>query len=178
MQSLFADGLKERDGFRARHGVQTVQRFVQDQHRGPVGDRLCQSHALTHAFAVARHLAPGGVFVNQAGSLSPPLLDLLARTVKTISSVFAHTTVIQANVPTYGSPWGMALASDKHIDTQPNIAAIDALLASDTNGRFRMFDGQTLLGLLQMPKYVRDRLAAETVIYSLANPPKFFSSTV
>ena len=120
-------------------------------------------------------LAPGGVFVNQAGSLSPPLLDLLARTVKTIGSVFAHTTVIQANVPTYGSPWGMALASDQPIDTLPNIAATNALLASDTNGRFRMFDGQTLLGLLQMPKYLRDRLAAETVIYSLANPPKFFS---
>ncbi|MBC8116076.1 MAG: spermidine synthase, partial [Candidatus Saccharimonas sp.] len=120
-------------------------------------------------------LAPEGVFVNQAGSLSPPLLDLLARTVKTISSVFTHTTVIQANVPTYGSPWGLALASDKPIDTQPNIEATDALLARETNGRFRLFDGQTLLGLLQMPKYLRDRLAAETVVYSLANPPKFFS---
>ena len=119
-------------------------------------------------------LAPGGVFVNRAGSMSPPLLDLLSRTVKTISSVFAHTTVIQANVPTYGSPWGLALASDQPIDTLPNIAATDALLKSDTNGRFRMFDGQTLLGLLQMPKYLRDRLATETVIYSIANPPKFF----
>ena len=109
--------------------------------------------------------------------MSRPLLDLLARTVKTISSVFAHTTVIQASVPTYGSPWGLALASDKPIDTQPSIEATDALLARDTNGRFRMFDGQTLLGLLQMPKYLRDRLAAETVVYSLAGPPKFFGRT-
>jgi hypothetical protein len=50
-----------------------------------------------------------------------------------------------------------------------------ALLAKETTGKFRMFDGQTLLGLLQMPKYVRERIAAETTIYSLANPPKFFA---
>jgi len=37
-----------------------------------------------------------------------------------------------------------------------------------------MFDGQTLLGLLQMPKYLRDRLVTETIVYTLANPPKVF----
>lgn len=124
-----------------------------------------------------RALAPGGVFVNQAGSLSPPLIDLLARTVKTIGSVFTHTTVIQATVPTYGSPWGLAVATEKPINTRPDPALVDALLAKETIGEFRMFDGQTLLGLLQMPKYVRERIAAETTIYSLANPPKFFAGS-
>ena len=124
-----------------------------------------------------RALAPGGVFVNQAGSLSPPLIDLLARTVKTIGSVFTHTTVIQATVPTYGSPWGLAVATEKPINTRPDPALVDALLAKETTGAFRMFDGQTLLGLLQMPKYVRERIAAETTIYSLANPPKFFAGS-
>lgn len=124
-----------------------------------------------------RALAPGGVFVNQAGSLSPPLIDLLARTVKTIGSVFTHTTVIQATVPTYGSPWGLAVATEKPINTRPDPALVDALLAKETTGEFRMFDGQTLLGLLQTPKYVRERIAAETTIYSLANPPKFFAGS-
>lgn len=119
-------------------------------------------------------LAPGGIFVNQAGSLSPPLLSLLARTVKTIGSVFPHTTVVQANVPTYGSPWGLAVASQTPIETRPDPAAIDAVLARQTTGSFRMFDGQTLLGLLQTPKYIRDRIAAESTIYSLQSPPKFF----
>lgn len=117
-------------------------------------------------------LAPGGIFVNQAGSLSPPLIGLLARTVKTISSVFAHATVLQANVPTYGSPWGLAVASDQPINMRPDPAATDTLLAQATTGSLRMFDGRTLLGLLQTPKYVRKRIADETTIYSLANPPK------
>jgi spermidine synthase len=124
-----------------------------------------------------RALAPGGVFVNQAGSMSPPLMDLLARTVKTIASVFAHTTVIQANVPTYGSPWGLAVASDRPLNTRPDPELTDALLARATSGSLRMFDGRTLLGLLQSPKYLRDRIAAETTIYSLANPPKFFGGS-
>ena len=116
-------------------------------------------------------LAPGGVFVNQAGSMSPPLIEPLARTAKTIASVFRETVIATANVPTYGSPWGLAVASDKPLDLRPDPARIDRLLASGTNGQFRMFDGQTLLGLLQTPKYVRDRIAAESVIYTLDNPP-------
>jgi spermidine synthase len=119
-------------------------------------------------------LAPGGVFVNQAGSLSPPLLGLLARTMKTIQSVFKSASVIQASVPSYGSPWGLAVASDLPLNLRPDPAVIDSLLAKATTGTLRMFDGQTMLGLLQSPKYVRDRIAAETTIYSLDNPPKFF----
>lgn len=119
-----------------------------------------------------RALAPGGVFVNQAGSLAPPLLTPLARTVKTIAHVFRESTVLTANVPTYGSPWGLALASDKRLDLQPDPMQIDRLLASSTNGLMRMFDGQTLLGLLQTPLYVRQRIAAESILYTLANPPQ------
>lgn len=129
-------------------------------------------------FELCRHsLAPGGVFINQAGSMSPPLLSLLARTVKTIGSVFPHTTVIQANVPTYGSPWGLAVACQQPINSRPDPDKIDAMLARETTGVFRMFDGQTLLGLLQSPKYVRDRIASETTIYSLDHPPKFSASS-
>jgi spermidine synthase len=121
-----------------------------------------------------RAMANDGIFVNQAGSLSPPLIQLLARTVKTIGSVFPHTGVIQATVPTYGSPWGLAVASQSPIDTRPDPAKVDALLAARTTGTFQMFDGQTLLGLLQIPKYVRGAIARESLIYSLANPPKFY----
>ena len=129
-------------------------------------------------FDLCQHaLAPGGIFINQAGSLSPPLISLLARTVKTIGSVFPHTAIVQASVPTYGSAWGLAVAGRDPINTHPKPAETDALLARATSGSFRMFDGQTLLGLLQTPKYVRDRIAAETTIYSLTNPPKFFGNS-
>lgn len=117
-------------------------------------------------------LAPGGVFVNQAGSLSPPLITPLARTVNTIRSVFPHAMVVQASVPTYGSPWGLAMASRQPIDTRPDPARIDALLSEKTRGTLRMFDGQTMLGLLQTPKHIRERIDSETMIYSVDRLPE------
>jgi spermidine synthase len=122
--------------------------------------RLCQ-----------RALRPGGVFVNQAGSLSPPLFALTGRVLHTIASVFGHTSVITAHVPTYGSPWGLAIASDRPMNLRPDPDVVDGLLRDRVHGPLTMFDGQTLLGLLQPAKYVRDRLAAETQVYTLAAPP-------
>ena len=119
-----------------------------------------------------RALAPGGLFVNQAGSLSPPLLTPLARTVKTIATVFQNTSVATANVPTYGSPWGIALASDHEIDQRPDPDRVDAKLQRSTSRPMKMFDGQTLLGLLQTPLYVRNQIAAEKTIYTLESPPQ------
>jgi len=119
-------------------------------------------------------LRPGGVFVNQGGSMSPPLAHLLVRVLKTISTVFARTSVITANVPTYGSAWGLALASDQELNLRPDPAAVDALLADQVTGPLKMFDGEALLGMLQSPKDIRDRVAAETMVYTLADPPKAF----
>ncbi len=119
-----------------------------------------------------RALAPQGLFINQAGSMSPPLIEPLARVAKTIGSVFRHAVVTVAHVPTYGSPWGLVLASDEPLNLRPEPTQIDEHLKRATSGQFKMFDGQTLLGLLQTPKHVRDRIAAETVIYTLDNPPQ------
>lgn len=119
-----------------------------------------------------RALVEGGVFINQAGSMSPPLLAPLARTTKTIGTVFKQAVVVTANVPTYGSPWGLTLASERNFSFNPKPAEVDQRLREQTTGIFRLFDGQTLLGSLQTPKYVRDRIAEETLIYTLANPPQ------
>jgi spermidine synthase len=66
------------------------------------------------------------------------------------------------------------MASVQPINRQPDIAAVDALLAAKTTGKFRMFDGITLLGLMQTPKHIREAIAAETRVYSLADPPKVY----
>lgn len=119
-----------------------------------------------------RALAPGGVFMNQAGSLSPPLISPLARTMKTIGSVFSQAAIVTVNVPTYGSPWGMALASDKPFERQPSPEHVNQILANSTSGSMKMFDGQALLGLLQSALYVRQQIAKESMIYTLENPPQ------
>lgn len=119
-----------------------------------------------------RALAPGGYFINQAGSMSPPLAGPLARVAKTIASVFAEICVVCANVPTYGSQWGFVLASDVSIDDRPVPETIDAKLSEAVDGALRMFDGRAFLGLLQSPKYIRDMIERESTVYTLANPPQ------
>ena len=56
----------------------------------------------------------------------------------------------------------------------PEPADTDKVLAENTTGGFRMLDGITLLGLMQLPGHVRKAIASETEVYTMAEPPKFF----
>ncbi len=123
-------------------------------------------------------LRPGGVFVNQAGSQSPPLVEILVRVLKTISTVFVHTSLVTANVPTYGSPWGLALAANHKMNLKPDPREVDRLLAEQLHSDLKMFDGESFLGMLQSPKYVRDRLTTETTVYTIHSPPKFLGKGI
>jgi len=125
-----------------------------------------------------RALAPGGYFVVQAGPLAPPEMGLHVRLVNTVAAVFPNVASYGSHVPSYASPWGFVLSSAAPIDHQPDPAAIDALLASKTTGGFRMFDGITLLGMMCVPKHIREAIAAETRVWTLGDPPRFFGQGV
>ncbi len=126
-------------------------------------------------FERARHvLAPDGVFVLQAGPVAPAELRMHARLVCTMKAVFAHVESYTTFVPTYASPWGFALGTGEPIDTRPDPRRIDEQLGEKTTGGLRMFDGTTLLGLLQLPGHLRRAIAEETHVYTLKEPPKFF----
>ncbi len=118
-----------------------------------------------------RALTPGGYLVVQAGACDPASLTLHAQLFHTLQSVFPNVTTYSSYVPTYGSLWGFILASANTINTRPEPATIDQILAEKTSGHFRMFDGITLLGLLQPPKHIRDAIAQETKVYTLNAPP-------
>lgn len=115
-----------------------------------------------------------GFVVIQAGPVAPANLQLHARLVKTLDSVFSSTHSYYAPTPTYGSPWGFALASKQEINSQPDPIMVDQLLSNQTSGNLRAIDGIGLLGMLQTPRYIRQAIASETQIYSLNQPPKFF----
>lgn len=125
-----------------------------------------------------RALRDGGVFVVQAGPVAPTSMSLHVRLVNTVKAVFPHVVNFCSWIPGYAQPWGFAIGCEAPIDTRPNPEAIDALLARKTTGCFRMFDGRTLLGLYQPPKYLRDAIAKETRIFTLKDPAKFFGSGV
>ncbi|MHC4063195.1 MAG: polyamine aminopropyltransferase [Planctomycetota bacterium] len=121
-----------------------------------------------------RVLASEGVFVLQAGPVAPAEMALHARLVRTMKAVFDHVESYVTSVPTYASPWGFALGCARPIDTRPDPENIDRRLAENTTGGLRMFDGTTLLGMLQLPAHLRRAIAEETRVYTLQEPPKFF----
>ncbi|MGB3404362.1 MAG: polyamine aminopropyltransferase [Microcoleaceae cyanobacterium] len=126
-------------------------------------------------FEKLRHLlTPEGFLVVQAGPVSPGGMDLHVRLVNTINTVFGHTVSYNSYISTYGAPWGFALASGIAINSRLDPHVVDQLLQQKTTGKLRMFDGITLLGMMQTPLHLRQAIAAETKVYTLAEPPKFF----
>jgi len=121
----------------------------------------------------ARALRPGGYFLLQAGPVSLSSMGMHVRLVSTLRSVFRHAHSYHIHVPCLGHPWGFILAGQDPIDTRPDPERVDRLLAERTNGDFRMFDGITLLGLMQSPKHIRNAIEVETHVYTMDAPPVF-----
>ena len=119
-------------------------------------------------------MSPNGYFVVQAGPVSPAEMKMHARIVNTLKSVFPNVQSCTSFISTYGAPWGFAIASTQEINTRPEPEVTDKLLAEKTTGGFRMLDGITLLGLMQVPGHLRKVIADETEVYTMAEPPKFF----
>lgn len=109
---------------------------------------------------VAQVLNPGGFYIMQGGSINPPELATYGRLVHTLATVFAAVQPCCCYVPTYGVALGLILASQSPWNSAPNPEAIDALLATQTTGSLRMFDGMSLLGILNVPKHIRSAIAA------------------
>jgi spermidine synthase len=121
-----------------------------------------------------RVLAADGIFVVQAGPVSPAEMHLHCRLACTMRAVFPYTASLTSYVPTYAAPWSYILGSANPIDTSPEPGHTDHQLADQTTGGLRMLDGAALLGLYQLPRHLRTAIAEETQVYTLAEPPKFF----
>ncbi len=125
-----------------------------------------------------RVLADGGAIVVQSGPVGPAEMNLHVRLANTLASVFSHAHSYTSYVPTYASPWSFVLCADAPVNLRPEPEQIDAMLREQTTGGLRMFDGVTLLGMLQLPLHLRKAIKEETDIYTLTKPPKFFGKGV
>ena len=116
-------------------------------------------------------LNPGGYLALQAGSVAPNEIQLFARVCNTVATVFEHVRPYASMIPSFAAPWGFALASAQGPDTLPNPKQIDQSLADSVDGTLRMLDGVALHGLFMVSAHVREAVARETKVYTLAEPP-------
>lgn len=123
-------------------------------------------------------LAEGGVFVLQAGPVAPNELARHARLNNTVASVFGWARSMATMTSTYGSPWGYVIAGNNIETPEIDADAVDELLASSTKGGLKMFDGRTMLNLLNPPKHIRDAIKEHTGVFTMSEQPKFFGKGV
>lgn len=126
-----------------------------------------------------RALANGGMFVLQAGPVSPPEMMLHVRLINTLRAVFPRVTSLVSGTASYGSPWGFGLATERELETWcPPAEEVDRLLAERTTGEFRMFDGVAMQGVMNVRKDLREAIQRETTVYTTEAPPRFFGAGV
>lgn len=90
---------------------------------------------------------------------------LFPRVCATLRSVFAHVRPFHIFAPTYGSPLGMAVASDAPL-VLPSEADVDAALDTQLIGECAVLDGTAWRALFGIPKSTRRAIDAETRVYS------------
>jgi spermidine synthase len=120
--------------------------------------------------AVKGRLHHDGVFVTQAGPTSLNESPMHPRIVKTLQAVFASVYPFQAFIPSYGSPQGFAVASDKPLVVHGDAAveAVERLIAERLGeAALRTLDGISFTGLFCLPKDVREQIKREKIVYSL-----------
>ena len=116
-----------------------------------------------------------GCLIVQASTMDMFEIEIHARMVNTVRSIFPSVASYGSYVPVFDDVWGFIVASEKEIDLRPAPEEVDALLLRGTNGDFKMFDGTTLLGMLQLPKHVREAIDKYTDVYTLSDKPEVWN---
>ncbi|MGL5084062.1 MAG: spermidine synthase [Microcoleaceae cyanobacterium] len=122
-------------------------------------------------------LNPQGLVSVQAGSTGVAQMQIHVRLIRTLMDVFPAVRPYGIAIPSFCEPWGFALAALQEIP-QPDPTQVDQLLSEQITGNLQMLDGSALLGLLQIPTYLRQAIAIETQRYTLADPPKDFGTGI
>ncbi len=119
---------------------------------------------------VRSRLSANGIICVQAGSAS--WTELLNFTVvnNTLKSVFPIVCPYQANVPSFGGPWGFCLASQNLNPLQLSPIEIDRRISARSLTRLKFYDGLTHQGMFSLPKHLRDELSKPTRLITDKNP--------
>lgn len=109
-------------------------------------------------------LSDEGSIALQAGTTAIGRLLNLTAVHRTLQTVFPHVVSMQAVIPSFGLPWGFALASKKTDPRALSIEQVDKMLKERVAGELRYYDGQTHQHSMYLPKHVRRAIEEQNLI--------------
>ncbi len=122
---------------------------------------------------VFRCLNDDGIFVTQSASASVNNLKVFSAIVNTIKMVFPVVSPYTVNIPSFYSIWGFTIGSKIYNPKDLTVGFIDEKI-SKLKGELKFYDGQTHLGLFNIPKHIRLSIEREGLIISDSSPISFY----
>ena len=108
---------------------------------------------------VADHLTEYGLISMQAGSTSYVELTNIRAVAKTLRTIFPIVKPYQADIPSFGGPWGFCVASFKTDPTKLSVKEVDERIKARGLDHLRYYDGITHQQMFSFPKHMRKALA-------------------
>lgn len=115
-------------------------------------------------------LTADGLISLQAGSTSMVFSLTFLAVVNTLRTAFSVVAPYQAEVPSFGSTWGFAVASQTLDPLKLSPEEVERRLSSRVSRTLRFYDGLTHQGMFSLPKYLREEIARKKQIITKDQP--------
>ncbi len=119
---------------------------------------------------VQKRLSPQGIISLQAGTTAVNTLLCFSAVYQTLKSVFPIVRPYQACIPSFGLPWGFALASKSLDPLQISQEELNQRIAQRIKGELKYYDGETHHGQFLLPKVIRNQIEKELRIIEDNHP--------
>ncbi len=119
---------------------------------------------------VASKLTENGLISVQAGSTSYVELTNIKAVARTLRSIFPTVRAYQADIPSFGGPWGFCVASMKIDPTKLSSLEVDNRIKDRGLNNLRFYDGAIHQGMFTFPKHMRKALTKGGRLITDARP--------
>ncbi len=119
---------------------------------------------------VMERLSKDGLIALQAGTTTLSYLKNFTAVCRTLKEVFPIVSPYQASIPSFGLPWGFALASKTYDPEGWDTKEIDLRIKERVQGELLTYDGKTHMGQFLLSKQLRSELVKEVRIIEDNHP--------
>jgi len=119
---------------------------------------------------VASKLTENGLISVQSGSTSFVELANIKAVARTLRSIFPIVRTYQADIPSFGGPWGFCVASMKIDPTKLSVKEIDNRIKERGLNNLKFYDGTAHQGMFTFPKHMRKALSQGGRLITDARP--------